>query len=129
MPLPERNPDMETDPRFDENDLMDGQDIPLGHKKFLLMRSELLKMIRTGELTRTRSHQLLAMLSEACDANFTRGYRCGLDDSEEEIKRLRHELTEAKKAILNLTVGTGTDITHERQDADSSNAEFRRNYR
>ena len=90
---------METDPRYDENDLMDGQDIPLGHKKFLLMRSELLKMIRTRELTRTRSHQLLAMLSEACDANFTRGYRCGLDDSEEEIKRLREERDEARREI------------------------------
>lgn len=52
-----------------------------------------------------------------------------LNESKDEIKRLRHELTEAKKAILNLTVGTGTDIMHERQDADSSNAEFRRNYR
>ena len=47
----------------------------------------------------------------------------------DEIVRLRHELSEAKKTILNLTVGTATHIMHERQDADSSNAEFRRNYR
>ena len=90
---------METDPRFDENDMMDGQDLPLGHKKFLLMRRELLSMIRSRELTRTRSHQLLAMLSEACDANFTRGYRCGTDDCEESIRELKRERDEARRRI------------------------------
>lgn len=85
--MAEKNELMETDPQKDQTD------------KFLIMRRELLSMIRSRELTRTRSHQLLSMLSEACDANLTRGYQCGIDDCEESIRELKRERDEARRRI------------------------------